>query len=89
MNIRVVGVRPREYARLEVTDNGLGIAPELHNRIFEPFKRAVAAGQADGLGLGLYIVRSIVEQLGGAVQVSSRPGVGSTFVVELPIQVTH
>jgi signal transduction histidine kinase len=87
--VRVVGDGPRDCARLEVTDNGLGIAPELHSRIFEPFKRAVAAGQHDGLGLGLYIVRSIVEQLGGAVQVSSRPGAGSTFFVELPIQVTH
>ena len=79
----------RESARLEVTDNGLGIAPELQRRIFEPFKRAVATGQQDGLGLGLYIVRSIVQQLGGTVNVDSRPGAGATFVVELPLQVTH
>jgi signal transduction histidine kinase len=76
-------------ARLEVTDNGPGIPPEFHGRIFEPFKRAVSTGQNDGLGLGLYIVRSIVQQLGGAVHVDSRPGAGATFVVELPLQVTH
>jgi len=79
----------RLSARLEVIDSGPGIAPELHGRIFEPFKRAVSAGQPDGLGLGLFIVRSIVEQLGGAVRVDSRPGAGATFVVDLPIQVTH
>jgi len=47
------------------------------------------SGQPDGLGLGLFIVRSIVQQLGGAVNVNSRPGEGATFVVELPLQVTH
>jgi signal transduction histidine kinase len=76
-------------ARIEVIDSGLGIAPELHGRIFEPFKRAVRNGQPDGLGLGLFIVRSIVEQLGGAVRVDSRAGAGATFVVDLPLQVTH
>jgi signal transduction histidine kinase len=87
--IRVAGDNQRASARLEVTDNGVGIAPELHGRIFEPFKRAVPTGQHDGLGLGLYIVRSIVDQLGGIVHVDSRPGAGATFVVELPLQVTH
>jgi signal transduction histidine kinase len=87
--IRVSGDNQRASARLEVTDNGLGIPPELHGRIFEPFKRAVPIGQQDGLGLGLYIVRSIVQQLGGAVHVDSRPGAGATFVVELPLEVTH
>lgn len=87
--IRAAADSQRESARLEVSDSGLGIPPELHARIFEPFKRAVATGQQDGLGLGLYIVRSIVQQLGGTVNVDSRPGAGATFVVELPLQVTH
>jgi signal transduction histidine kinase len=89
VSIRVTGDNQRACARLEVTDNGLGIPPELHARIFEPFKRAVPTAQHDGLGLGLYIVRSIVQQLGGTVHVDSRPGAGATFVVELPLQVTH
>jgi signal transduction histidine kinase len=87
--IRAGADSERLGARVEVIDNGLGIAPELHARIFEPFKRAVRNGQSDGLGLGLFIVRSIVEQLGGAVRVDSRPGAGATFVVDLPLQVTH
>jgi signal transduction histidine kinase len=86
--IRASADRQRR-ARLQVSDNGPGIAPEMHARIFEPFKRATRNGQSDGLGLGLFIVRSIVEQLGGAVNVNSRLGAGATFVVELPLQVTH
>ena len=58
--VRVAADSQRGSARLEVRDNGPGIPPELHGRIFEPFKRAVPTGQQDGLGLGLYIVRSIV-----------------------------
>jgi signal transduction histidine kinase len=83
------GADRQRRARLQVSDSGPGIAPEMQARIFEPFKRVARSGQADGLGLGLFIVRSIVEQLGGAVNVNSRPGAGATFVVELPLQVTH
>lgn len=86
--IRAAAYRARG-ARLEVIDGGVGIAPESLGRIFEPFKRVATNGQSDGLGLGLFIVRSIVEQLGGAVRVDSRPGAGATFVVDLPFQVTH
>ena len=80
------GRQTAHRARLEVTDSGLGIAPELHGRIFEPFKRAVSDRSARRAGPGLYIVRSIVQQLGGAVRVDSRPGSGATFVVELPFR---
>jgi len=79
----------RACARLEVSDHGPGIRADLQERIFEPFKRADASGQQDGLGLGLFIVRSVVTRLGGGVRVDSRPGAGATFVVELPVKVTH
>jgi signal transduction histidine kinase len=87
--VRVAADTEHACARLEVADNGRGIAPEMQARIFEPFQRAAATGHSDGLGLGLYIVRSIVQRLGGAVNVNSRLGGGATFVVELPLQVTH
>jgi signal transduction histidine kinase len=77
----------RSVAWMVVTDQGVGIEPELRESIFEPFKRGTLIGQRDGLGLGLFIVRGIVEQLGGAVRVDSLPGAGATFVVELPLQI--
>ncbi len=72
-------------ARLAVRDRGPGIAPHDQERIFRPFERAVSHLQASGFGLGLHIVRQIVEAHGGAVHVDSAPGAGSTFVVELPL----
>ncbi len=73
-------------ARLVVCDHGPGIAPEDQQRIFLPFERAVSYLKASGFGLGLYIVRQIVNAHGGVVHLDSAPGRGSTFVVELPRQ---
>jgi signal transduction histidine kinase len=72
-------------ARLTVCDHGIGIEPDMQVRIFEPFERAASSSDYGGLGLGLFIVRRIVEQHGGAVRVESKPGEGARFVVELPI----
>jgi signal transduction histidine kinase len=71
-------------ATLVVRDQGAGIAPEMHERIFQPFERAVSARNYGGLGLGLHIVRTIVQGLGGTVSVESQLGHGSAFIVELP-----
>ncbi|MRG96728.1 sensor histidine kinase [Polyangium spumosum] len=71
-------------ARLTVRDHGVGIAPEDQGKIFERFERAVSNQSFGGLGLGLWIVRQIVEAHGGSVRVESVQGEGSTFRVELP-----
>lgn len=71
-------------ARVEVTDEGIGIAPEHHERVFQRFERAVSPQHFGGLGLGLYLAREIVEAHGGTIRVRSAPGSGSTFTVELP-----
>ncbi|AKJ01395.1 PAS domain S-box-containing protein [Archangium gephyra] len=73
-----------DRARLVIRDEGIGISPEALERIFGKFERAVSDRHYGGLGLGLYITRSIVEAMGGTIRVDSRPGQGSTFTVELP-----
>jgi len=71
-------------ATLVVRDHGIGIAPDKQRAIFDPFERAVSGRHYGGLGLGLYICRSIVSALGGTIVVESEPDRGSTFTVELP-----
>ncbi|HUS16234.1 MAG TPA: GAF domain-containing protein [Chloroflexia bacterium] len=71
--------------RLIVRDYGIGIAADQQARIFERFERAVEAHNYGGFGLGLYIVRQIVDALGGTITVTSAPEVGSAFVVALPL----
>jgi signal transduction histidine kinase len=67
-----------------VQDSGPGIAPADRERIFERFYRGQGS-RAEGIGLGLAIVRSTVEAHGGQVTVESEPGAGSRFVIELPL----
>jgi signal transduction histidine kinase len=75
-----------DYVIFELEDNGMGIAPEDQNRLFEMFGRIRNKRTRDiqGLGLGLSIVQRIVGKLGGEVGVRSMPGVGSTFWFSLP-----
>lgn len=72
-------------AYLIVKDHGIGIEKESQDRIFSRFERAVSSKKYSGLGLGLYIVRQIVEAHQGKIRVKSIPQKGSTFIVELPI----
>ena len=70
------------HLRIRVTDNGVGIPPEIQARIFEPFFTTRSSGE--GTGLGLSIVRQIVREHGGRVEVESRQGSGSTFTLLFP-----
>lgn len=83
VRVRVAAVD--QLARLEVTDQGIGIAPEQQVRIFDRFERAVSTRYYGGLGLGLYIVWRVVDALGGTIRVTSELDVGSTFTVDLPL----
>ena len=69
--------------RIEVSDEGEGLAPEQIAQLFQPFKRLPAALARRGSGLGLTIVKLLVEQMGGSVSVRSKPGNGSVFSVSL------
>jgi len=82
IEVRVSGEGP--WVRMEVTDHGIGIAPEALERIFERFERAVSSRRYGGLGLGLFLARQIAESHGGTIHVESHPGKGATFVLQLP-----
>jgi PAS domain S-box-containing protein len=73
-----------DRAIVTIRDRGLGIPSDDHERIFGRFERAASSRHYGGIGLGLWIVKQIVEALGGTVTVASEPGTGSTFTVELP-----
>ena len=76
-----LGIRPGEYATLEVRDSGNGIAPELLDDVFEPF---FTTKGTKGTGLGLATVDAVMRKLGGAVRVTSIPGAGTTFTMWFP-----
>ena len=70
---------------IEVRDNGQGIPPQAQEKIFDMFYRA--SDQSKGSGLGLYIVKEMVERLGGEITLESYLGEGTTFIVTLPYKV--
>ncbi|WP_437733281.1 AAA family ATPase [Sorangium sp. So ce1335] len=90
VSLRVEALEERVPAgrmvRFRVEDTGSGIAPEHLSRIFEPFEQVGDhRARGEGTGLGLAITKKLVQQMGGAIEVESAPGVGSTFTVTLPL----
>ncbi|MCC5978378.1 MAG: CHASE domain-containing protein [Salinarimonas sp.] len=74
---------PDHTLRYEIEDNGRGIDPKDHQRVFDLFRRAGTQDKA-GEGIGLAHVRALVRRLGGSIHIESEPGKGSTFIVTLP-----
>lgn len=75
-----------EFAKLIIKDKGIGIARKDSERIFARFERAVAEREYKGMGVGLYIVRKIIEAHGGEIVLKSKVGAGSTFTITLPLR---
>jgi PAS domain S-box-containing protein len=84
--IEVVVDEEGALARIIVADHGVGIAAGDRERIFQRYEQAAESKKHAGLGLGLYIVRQIVEAHGGTIRVESQLGEGAVFTVELPRQ---
>ncbi|MFI7604701.1 sensor histidine kinase [Micromonospora sp. NPDC049366] len=83
--VRLRASRRDGHWTLAVSDTGPGIAPELHERIFEEFYQVPGATRVGGTGLGLPYARRLVTLLGGTLELASEPGRGSTFTVTLPV----
>lgn len=84
--IEITVARTGNNVRLTVKDHGPGIPPDKVGKIFERFEQGTARNGRTGLGLGLYITRQIVQAHGGSIRVESKPGEGTTFIVDLPVE---
>ena len=83
--------RSRNHACLcfEISDTGLGISQDFQKRIFTPFSQERPyGGSAQGTGLGMAITKNLVDLMGGTISLTSTPGAGSTFTVQLELRVT-
>ncbi|MEO0814532.1 MAG: ATP-binding protein, partial [Myxococcota bacterium] len=83
--VEVTAVREAKAIRLEVSDQGRGMAQSVVDKSTEPF---FTTRPEDGMGLGLFIVRALVERLGGKLAIRSAPDRGTRVLVQLPIEVT-
>lgn len=80
--VRMQVYRTNDQALIEIEDNGMGIATDLQERVFDMFYRATES--SEGSGLGLFIVKETIERLGGSIELTSTPGIGTTFHLKIP-----
>jgi len=84
--VHIAARREADVWLFSIVDNGIGIAPQQTERIFQLFQRLHTEEEYAGLGIGLALCKRIVERHGGRIWVDSEPGAGTTFYFSLPIR---
>ncbi|WP_347050026.1 sensor histidine kinase [Flavobacterium olei] len=79
--IKITGYSDNKGFEFSIADNGMGIAPQYHQRIYEMFFRLSV--KKSGSGIGLYIVKDALELLEGSIEIQSEEGIGTTFTITL------
>ena len=79
--IKIIGKSDKNNLFLKIKDNGIGIAEEHHKKLFDMFYRLPS--QVAGTGIGLYIVKEIIEKMKGSIIINSKEGIGTTFTIQL------
>ena len=80
--VKIIIIQENNHVNIRVEDNGKGIDPKFHEKIFEMFFRA--SEKSTGSGLGLYIVKQTISKLNGTILLKSEYGTGTTFIIDLP-----
>jgi PAS domain S-box-containing protein len=86
--IRIEAARGDGLVEIAVSDNGIGIAEDEHQSIFDKFHQVIKMTKGEGTGLGLAITKALVEQHGGHIWLESEPGEGSRFTFTIPAETT-
>jgi light-regulated signal transduction histidine kinase (bacteriophytochrome) len=87
--IQIGGRRNSGSTILWVRDNGVGFDLKYHDRIFEIFQRLYTSDAYPGTGIGLSIVRKVMQRMGGMAWAESASGKGATFYLEIPVEKSH
>jgi len=87
-SIVLAATRADGHVEFRVTDTGIGIDPEYHAAVFEKFARVSSQGRSFGMGLGLALVKKLIELHGGRVELQSEPGQGTTITCFVPLDAT-
>jgi signal transduction histidine kinase len=85
INSKEVNENGRDYCAIEVKDTGIGFEEEYYEKIFQMFTRLHGKHEYSGTGVGLSIVKKVVENHNGFIKVKSEKGTGSSFTVYLPV----
>jgi len=84
-DISIALTESSDFLTVTISDSGIGMGPEVQSHIFDKFFQGDNSGYTDGNGLGLSLVKRIIDLCRGSIRVESQPGMGASFIIELPI----